>query len=258
MPRRFFWPLTVPGFASALRASDYNDAMTDRRYDDDEVAEIFQKAAEGPQSLPRQAARDEGMSLAELQDIGREVGISPEAVESAARSLEVRPRGGIRSFLGLPIGVARTIALDRRLSEAEWERLVVELREVFRARGAVSSNGSFRQWTNGNLQALLEPVANGHRLRLTTTRGASVFSMRIGSVMLGLGGITAIAAAISGNLGGSLPGVAILSLFGIGAIANGALRLPGWARLRARQMDAIATQLALETGPNSPDSKAPT
>lgn len=150
--------------------------MIDRRYDDDEVAEIFRKAAEGPQSLPRQAARNEGMTLAELQDIGREVGISPEAVEGAARSLELRPRGAVRQFLGLPIGVGRTIALDRRLSEAEWERLVVELREVFHARGTVSSNGSFRQWTNGNLQALLEPMGNGHCLRLTTTRGASILA----------------------------------------------------------------------------------
>ena len=232
--------------------------MTDRRYDDDEVAEIFRKAAEGPQSLPRQAARDEGMTLAELQDIGREVGISPEAVASAARSLELRPRGAVRQFLGLPIGVGRTIALNRRLSEAEWERLVVELREVFHARGTVSSNGSFRQWTNGNLQALLEPMGNGHRLRLTTTRGASIFSLRVGAAMLAFGGIMSIAAAIGGNLSSSLPGVAILSLIGVGAIASGAIPLPGWARLRARQMEEVTSQLALETGSDVPDDKAST
>jgi hypothetical protein len=229
--------------------------MTDRRYDDDEVAEIFQKAAEGPQSLPRQAARDEGMTLAELQDIGREVGISPEAVEGAARSLDIRPSGGARTFLGLPIGVERTIALDRRLSEAEWEHLVVELREIFNARGTVSANGSFRQWTNGNLQALLEPVGNGHRLRLKTMRGASLFSMYVGGAMVGLSGVMSIAAAISGNLSGAFPGIAILSVFGVGAIANGALRLPGWARQRRSQMEAITTQLAIETGPDGPDIK---
>jgi hypothetical protein len=231
--------------------------MTDRRYDDDEAAEIFQKAAEGPQSLPEQATRNEGMTLAELQDIGREVGISPEAVESAARSLEIRPSVAARTVLGLPIGVARTIALNRRLSEAEWELLVVQLREVFHARGTVSSSGSFRQWTNGNLQALLEPVANGHRLRLTTTRGASLFSMRIGAAMLGLGGVAAIAAAFAGNLSAAVPGVVILSLTGVFSIANGALRLPRWARLRARQMEAITTQLALETGSDTPEGKAP-
>jgi hypothetical protein len=231
--------------------------MTDRRYDDDEAAEIFRKAAEGPQSLPPQAARDQGMTLAELQDIGREVGISREAVEGAARSLEMRPSVAGRTVFGLPIGVARTIALNRRLSEAEWERLVVQLREVFHARGTVSSSGSFRQWTNGNLQALLEPVGNSHRLRLTTTRGASLFSMRIGAAMLGIGGVAAIAAAFAGHPGSAVPAVVIFSLTGIFSIANGALRLPGWARERARQMDAITTQLALETGSDTPDGNAP-
>ena len=232
--------------------------MTDRRYDEDEAAEIFRKAAESPQTLPRQPARDEGMTLAELQDIGREVGISPEAVESAARSLTIRPTARARTIVGLPIGIERSIALDRRLSDDEWERLVVRLREVFDARGKVSANGSFRQWTNGNLQALLEPVGDGHRLRIKTTRGASLFSMSVGAAMVGLGGIAAMASAFAGHLSSSAPGVAILSLLGVGAIANGALRLPGWARLRGRQMEAITTQLALETGPVVPDDKSST
>jgi len=232
--------------------------MTDRRYDDDEAAEIFRKASEGPQALPAQAARNEGMTLAELKDIGRQVGISPEAMESAARSLEIRPTVGARTILGLPIGVERTIALGRRLSEAEWDKLVVELREVFQARGTVSSSGSFRQWTNGNLQALLEPIGDAHRLRLTTTRGASLASMRVGAAFVGVSGIAAIAGVFSGNLGGTVPAIATLSLAGIAAIANGVLRLPGWARLRARQMEAITSQLALETSSDVPDDKAST
>jgi hypothetical protein len=79
--------------------------------------------------------------------------------------------------------------------------------------------------------------------------------MRIGAAFVGVGGIMSIAAAFSGNLGGALPGITILSLFGIAAIANGALRLPGWARLRARQMEAITTQLALETSPERSDNE---
>lgn len=226
--------------------------MTDRRYDDDEVAAIFQKAAEGPQSAPLQSAREEGMTLAELQDIGREVGISPEAVASAARSLESRPRAVARSFLGLPIGVERTVVLDRRLTEAEWERLVVEFREVFNARGSVKSDGSFRQWTNGNLQALLEPTANGHRLRLSTVKDSVRLSMAAGGAMLGVSAVMAIAAVAAGNFGALAPQVAMLSLLGSGAIANGALRLPGWARLRGRQMDAITARLAADTEAQEP------
>ncbi|MBK5188011.1 MAG: hypothetical protein JJD97_07180 [Gemmatimonadaceae bacterium] len=226
--------------------------MTNRRYNDDEIAAIFQRAAEGPQGASIQSAGEEGMTLAELQDIGREVGISPEAVDRAARSLDVRPQSGERTFIGLPIGVERTIALDRRLTEAEWERLVVELRDVFKARGTVSSNGSFRQWTNGNLQALLEPTPNGHRLRLSTTKGNIRFSMFAGAAMLGLGIFVATAAAAAGQLAGAVPQAVIMSLAGVVTIASGALRLPGWARLRARQMEAITARLALETAAEDP------
>ena len=74
--------------------------------------------------------------------------------------------------------------------------------------------------------------------------------------MLAFGGIMSIAAAIGGNLSSSLPGVTILSLIGIGAIANGAIPLSGWARRRAGQMEAVTSQLALETGPDVPDDKA--
>lgn len=232
--------------------------MTERRYDDDEVAEIFQKAAEGPQALTRHAGGDAGMTLAELQEIGREAGLSPEAVASAAQSLELRPQAGVRRYLAMPIQVERAIDLPRRVTEAEWERLVVRLRETFNARGTVSANGSFRQWTNGNLQALLEPTATGHRLRLSTKRASSIFSMNMGIGMIGMGAVMAIVGAIAGHLGEMWYGAAMMSSLGAATFAVGGLRLPSWARRRAGQMEAITSQLALETGTESPEGKAST
>ena len=49
--------------------------MSDRRYDDEETAAIFLTAAENPQAAPPRAPRNEGPTPAELQEIGREVGI---------------------------------------------------------------------------------------------------------------------------------------------------------------------------------------
>jgi hypothetical protein len=233
------------------------EIMPDRRYNDEEIAEIFQRASEGPQGASLQRAGDEGMTLAELQGIGREVGISPEAVELAARSLEVRPSAAARTLLGMPIGVQRTIVLDRKLTEAEWEQLVVELREVFGARGVVSSSGSFRQWTNGNLQALLEPTPTGHRLRLMTVKGNAAVSIASGLMMLGTSAVMAISAAGTGQLGHVLPMVSLISLLGAGIAGGTVLRLPSWARLRGRQMDAITTRLALETKPGDPNRLPP-
>ncbi len=155
----------VRRFAPGGAPSDLVAVMTERRYSEEEVAAIFGRATEAQQSPRRQLPPGEGMTLDDLQEIGREVGIPPELVVQAARSMDQRGRPATRTYLGLPIGVGRTIDLDRRLSEEEWEHLVIDLRDTFDAQGTVRYDGPFRQWTNGNLQALLEPTATGHRLR---------------------------------------------------------------------------------------------
>lgn len=229
--------------------------MTDasgRRYDDKEMAAIFRAAAEGPQPASNIVPRDEGLTLAELQAIGREVGLSPDAVAHAALSLDVRAAAESRTMFGLPIGVARTVNLNRRLTDAEWEQLVVRLREVFDARGTMRSEGSLRQWTNGNLQVLLEPTDSGHRLRFRTIHGAAIASIRSGFFALAMSGIVSVAAASAGHFMKGIPGVAFLFLTGAAMIANGAFRLPRWARLRQRQMEDLAEQVVLPAGDPEP------
>ena len=225
--------------------------MTGRRYNDKEMAAIFRAAAEGPQSPQREVPAEEGLTLSDLQAIGREVGISPAAVAQAAQALDIRQGASSRTFLGLPIGVARTVNLNRRLTDQEWEQLVVQLRDVFNARGTTRSDGSLRQWTNGNLQVLLEPTETGHRLRFRTLHGAARASIGAGFAALAVTATFAIATAIGGHLGDAVPGILFLLAAGVGMIASGVLRLPRWARLRGRQMDALAAQIA------SPPTSAP-
>ena len=232
----------------------FPDAMTERRYNEDEVAAIFERAAEAQQAGRRQLPSGEGMTLADLQEIGRDVGIPAELVAQAARSLDRGGPSSSRTLLGLPIGVGLTVDLDRRLSDHEWERLVIDLRETFDARGTVRSDGSFRQWTNGNLQALLEPTPTGQRLRLRTVKGDARAFIAAGLGSLGITAPWLIAVIVSGKLGdpGALTGVAFLSAVGVGMLGLGALRLPAWARLRRRQMEGVASRLALATG-SDPD-----
>jgi hypothetical protein len=230
--------------------------MTERRYTDEEVEAIFATAAQEPQSPSLPARRTDGLTLADLQEIGREVGIAPDAVAQAAQALELRERAASYTLFGLPVGVERAVALNRRLSDQEWEHLVVELREVFAAKGTVRSYGSLREWTNGNLQALLEPTAAGHRLRLRTVHSSARASMGAGLATLGVAGAVAIAVELSGHLGQAVPGISFLLAIGIGMFAFGAVRLPSWARLRGRQMEGIASRLAVP--PGSPPPRLPT
>jgi hypothetical protein len=227
--------------------------MSERRYSEEEIAAIFERAAQAQQAARRQLPPGEGMTLAELQEIGRDVGIPSELVADAARAVDRGGRPTSRKFLGLPIGVGRAIELDRRLSEEEWQQLVADLRETFEARGSIRYDGPFRQWTNGNLQALVEPTTTGHRLRLQTVKGDSRNLMSGGLAILGVGAATAVASLLTGGLAGSVNGLVLLAVLGLGMFGIGALRLPGWARLRRRQMEAVAERLALAARERPPE-----
>ncbi len=233
--------------------------MTERRYTEEEVAAIFERASEAQQAARRQLAPSEGMTLADLQEIGREVGLPAELVTEAARSLDRVGRPTTRTFLGLPLGVGRTAELERKITEAEWERLVGDLRETFDARGTVRYDGPFRQWTNGNLQALLEPTETGHRLRLQTVNGNARGAMTTGLATLGIAAAMLLVSAFTGKIvdPGFLSAVGFLSTVGLGMFGIGALRLPGWARLRRRQMEAVAARLAL-AAQSPPPEESPT
>ena len=218
--------------------------MTERRYSDKEIAAIFRNAAETPAAPERDVPADEGFTLTELQAIGKEVGIAPDAIVRAARALDVSGGPVPRTVFGLPLGVSRTVNLGRTLTNDEWDRLVVQLREVFNARGSTRSDGSLRQWTNGNLQVLLEPVEGGHRLRFRTVHGAARAALSMGLAATTMSAVVAIATAVTGHLGDAMPGVLFLLSGGLTMMAMGVLRLPRWARLRARQMDALAARVA--------------
>ncbi len=230
--------------------------MSERQYSDEEVAAIFQRASEAEHTARPVPAESTGLTLAASQEIGREVGISPESISLAARSLDQAGRPAQRSFLGLPIGVGRTVEFDHPLSDSDWERLVADLRTTFEARGSVRYDGPFRQWTNGNLQALLEPTPTGHRLRLQTVKGDSRALMTVGALALGGATATVIAVAMAGGLGnaGTVTGTGFMALMGLGMFAAGALRVSGWARRRRAQFEGVIARLAGSAPPQKDSS----
>ena len=219
--------------------------MTERRFSDDEVARIFARATEIQKDDSRALVRSEGMSLAELQAIGKEAGIDAALIAQAARAVDQPAAPKVPAVIGIPIGVARSILLDRRLTDDEWESLVVRCRELFEARGKVESHGSFRQWTNGNLQILLEPAGDTHRLRFKTTRGESRGLVAAGASMIAAASVVALVGSITGTMSfleviaSGMP----VALGGTGMLAAGLLRLPSWRRKRDEQFEALAAEM---------------
>lgn len=223
--------------------------MTERRYDETEAAAIFERAATAQTRVPQPLAAGDvsgGMTLAQLQEIGREVGIAPQLVADAALRVDDGVATVRRGLLGMPLRVERTIVLDRRLSDEEWEHVVVALRETFEARGTTRRDGSLRQWTNGNLQALLEPTASGSRIRLRTFKGNAPGMVGAGITFVGAAGVALTSAVATGATAdtGLLAALSALGLAGVWMAAGTAMRLPAWARRRREQMDDVAARVA--------------
>lgn len=222
--------------------------MTDRRFSDDEVSEIFRRAAEASQDAASALPSAEGLTLAELQDIGRQAGLAPEVVADAARSLERQEPRFRSQLMGFTVGVGRTVPLGRKVTDEEWERLVVRLRDTFDAKGTFRVDGSLRQWTNGNLQILIEPTDEGDRLRMRTVNAAARVQLSVGVLLaVGVAATTLVTLAVDPGRLAELTSTLVLMAGGSAAMfAVGARRVHGWARTRLQQMDEIAGRLTGE------------
>jgi len=208
--------------------------MTDeRRYGEEEVAAIFESAAKHSSTS--------GLSLAELQAIGGEVGIAPERIADAAASLDLRRGARRRTQLGMPVSVGRVVDLPRAPTDLEWEQLLAELRATFGAHGKDRSSGGLRAWTNGNLHAYVEPTETGHRLRLGTMKSNGVALGWMGIVGLIVGLVMALFLVATGEVGDAIL-FAVIAAMGAAALGSNALRLPRWAQEREEQMEYIATR----------------
>lgn len=131
----------------------------DRRYQDHEVRQILDLAIGQDESPEMSFSAVDGLTLPELQEVGREVGLPPNRITQAVAVFEGRgdvvPRG---TTLGLPTSIGRIVSLPRTPSDREWELLIAELRTTFGGKGEVTSQGGLREWSDGTLHALVEPT----------------------------------------------------------------------------------------------------
>jgi hypothetical protein len=227
--------------------------MSDRRFTDEEVQQILAAAAQAEGAERTHSDAERGMTLAELQRVASEAGLSSTAVATAAAALDHKslaladPR-----VLGLKAGVAQSVALSRPLNDVEWRKLVALLRDTFAASGREEQVEGRREWRNGNLRVALESVGDGAWLEMRTQKESARALVRSGLAIVGVSAIVEVVLAATGaNLGG-MAGVLTTTFVGAGMAALGALQLPTWLSARRRQFAAIAEYVQQITGSDQP------
>lgn len=233
--------------------------VDERTYREDEVSEIFELASSAEGAILPVRADPKGLTLAELQEVGAEVGLSPERVAAAAAAVQARlpvlPR---KTWMGYPVGVGRVVELPRAATDHEWQILLGDLRQTFHAYGQIERHEQTREWSNGNLHAFLEPTEAGHRLRMGTQKGGSKETTVMGAVAAGFGLLLLVTSGLDAATFGTtfesvLP--ALMALGGGGMLAGNFLRLKNWAAKREAQMEYIGARARalLAAPPDGPD-----
>jgi hypothetical protein len=241
---------------------------TPRRFADDEIRAIFERAAERQEQARaaergHDAAAEGGLSLSELQEIGRAAGIDPDHIAAAAEAIgsgALARRSGrdapapVTAPSGKPLlHESRVVG---RLDDAAWERIVDALRREAKVAGISGQVGRVREWAKDadskeSTPLTVRVVPDGDRDRLQVTEGTEQLYLVpkiLGGVMAGNGMLIGLMLLLM-DPSGPPPALAAGFLALGAAIWGGGTGIAKLvARRKAERLTAVADRLALLAG----------
>ncbi|MEP7384298.1 MAG: hypothetical protein ABI910_21655 [Gemmatimonadota bacterium] len=118
--------------------------MTERRFDEGEVALILKRAAES--NAVTLGTRADGLTLPQLRQVASEAGIDPAAVDQAAHALDSRVAQSVSPLLGTPLSPQYEQVVAGRLTDEDLPDLVLAIRRVMGRQGVVERDLGGFQW----------------------------------------------------------------------------------------------------------------
>ena len=119
--------------------------IDERKFSDREVREILKRAVE--RAPARALAKQEGLSLAELKAIAAEVGIDPERVEDAARSVALRGAIPANRILGAPTTLNFERKVDGAFDPEHIPDALATIRRVMGQQGEANEIRGSLEWS---------------------------------------------------------------------------------------------------------------
>ncbi len=173
--------------------------MTERRYSEKDVAFIFERAASDQRSLV--PGDSEGLTLNQLMSIGAEVGISPAAIEAAARALEGQAAGRPNAIIGTPVTPQYEVWVPHELGADDREDIVLAIRRRMGRHGIVEETRRGLEWRARD--------ALGGRYITVEARDDKTLVRALGNFRDGA--VTVFSVAGVGGLMAGVAGLAVLS-----------------------------------------------
>ena len=225
------------------------------RFSEEEARQIFARAAE------RQHADDAapaGLSLAELQEIGKAAGLDPAHVAAAVAEVQGgagRSAAPPATFLGVDVEPRASRVLPAEVTDAVWGRMVGRLRPTFKTIGVTSKVGAVREWqgTNergglSNLRMTAAAVEGGTLVTLETSRAKEARQYRFLPPFFAVMASLIFAGGVAEGATGS-PALwtitAVFLAFGISLPAYARHGYVRWAERRQGQFDGLLDQFEL-------------
>lgn len=143
---------------------------TGYRFNRDEISNILKRAAE-LEYKDNDGEEGDGLTLEELQQVSREVGIDPKYISLAMDELQTEKVSAVPGLFGGPFTYRTNATADRPIEDDEWEDIVTEIRNIHGGIGRTGKLGKTFEWEQrkrevGYIQISISPKEDHSRIHI--------------------------------------------------------------------------------------------
>lgn len=231
--------------------------MTDgsRRFTDREVALVLKRASEMEESVADEVGGGSGLSLTELEEIGKEVGISAASLRSAVAGLERSPPF-LSRLAGAPLVQRAVHAIPAELGEDSVRDLISIVDRDVEGAGVLSEALGSVRWTASDrlrdTQVRISPSGGQ-----TTIEVVEKTKSRLRLVMQGIPGLWGVIAAMPVLASGISAPLAI-TVAAASGVAGALMGRGAWMAMARRsdvRVHRLASALAGEASRRLPEGQ---